>query len=139
MISLVATAVTGEERIAFTGDGGPTILLLRVLAALDGARERPRHRQLDGRFDPVTADWPDAAALLVAADEVPPQRLASAAVLGAVGVGGGLRPVRGIVPAVQAARAHGIRLAIVPAASAREACLVDGVDMLAARDLAEVA
>ncbi|MDT7785194.1 MAG: magnesium chelatase family protein [Pseudonocardiales bacterium] len=143
MISLVATAAPGEERITFTGDGDPTTLLLRVLAALDGAGERSRHRQVEVRLDPITAGWPDAAAvavaMLAAADDVPPQRLAGTAVLGEVGLDGGLRPVRGTVPAVQAARAHGIRRIIVPAAAAREASLVDGVDVLAGRDLAEVA
>ncbi|RAS59512.1 magnesium chelatase family protein [Lentzea atacamensis] len=143
MIRLIATAAPGEERITFTGDGDPTTLLLRVLAALDGAGERDRHHQVEVRLDPVTAQWPDAAAvavaMLAAANDVPAERLAGSAVLGEVGLDGGLRPTRGTVSAVQAARAHGIRRVIVPAAAAREALLIDGAEVLAGRGLSDVA
>lgn len=143
MIKLIATAVPGEERITFTGDGDPTSLLLRVLTALDGAGERDRHHQVEMHLDPLIARWPDAAAIavamLAAASDVPAERIADTAVLGEVGLDGGLRPTRGTVSAVQAARAHGISRVIVPAAAAREAFLVDGVEVLAGRDLAEVA
>lgn len=58
--------------------------------------------------------------------------------LGEVGLDGSLRGVRGVLPGVLAARAAGLRTVVVPAASADEAALVGGVQVLAAEHLTEV-
>jgi magnesium chelatase family protein len=59
--------------------------------------------------------------------------------LGELGLDGRLRPVPGILPAVAAAAQAGVRRVVVPYANREEAELVEGVTVLGAVDLAEVA
>lgn len=67
------------------------------------------------------------AAVLAAADAVP-RSLASASVLvGELGLDGRVRPVRGVLPALLAAREAGIGTAVVPAQQVAEAQLVSGI------------
>lgn len=58
--------------------------------------------------------------------------------LGELGLDGRLRPIPGILPAVVAARRAGHRRVVVPHANGPEAALVDGVEVLAATNLAQV-
>ncbi|WP_309081869.1 YifB family Mg chelatase-like AAA ATPase [Zhihengliuella sp.] len=54
-----------------------------------------------------------------------------AAFIGELGLDGTIRPVAGVLPAVLAAAAHGIRRVVVPGANLHEARLVPGVDVRA--------
>ncbi|TDN92703.1 YifB family Mg chelatase-like AAA ATPase [Microbacterium sp. BK668] len=65
--------------------------------------------------------------------------IAATAHLGELGLDGRLRPVPGVLPAVAAAAQAGIRRVVVPWANREEAQLVEGVTVLGAIDLAEVA
>lgn len=85
-----------------------------------------------GRFD-----LPMAIALLAAAGQLPLAALADYELAGELGLGGELRPVRGALAMVNAARDSG-RAFILPRISAREAALVHGVVIYAADTLAEV-
>lgn len=58
--------------------------------------------------------------------------------VGELGLDGRLRPVPGVLPAVVAARRAGHRRVVVPHANGPEAALVDGVEVLAAVNLAQV-
>ncbi|WP_127818248.1 YifB family Mg chelatase-like AAA ATPase [Microbacterium sp. CPCC 204701] len=58
--------------------------------------------------------------------------------LGELGLDGRLRPIPGILPAVVAARRAGHRRVVVPHANGPEAALVDGIEVLAAANLAQV-
>ncbi len=55
--------------------------------------------------------------------------------LGELSLDGGVRPVRGALSAALAAREKGIRSLAVPEANAREAAVVEGVDVFALRSL----
>ncbi|WP_007024544.1 YifB family Mg chelatase-like AAA ATPase [Saccharomonospora iraqiensis] len=79
-----------------------------------------------------------AAAVLAASSVVPPDKLRGTVLLGELALDGRVRPVQGILPALLAARRLGHRRAVVPAASLPEAALVDELDVVGARDLAEV-
>ena len=81
------------------------------------------------------------AAVLVAAEVVPPQVARTSVLFGELGLDGRVRRVRGVLPALLAARDAGLKQAVVPAVQAAEARLVDGltvwgVDCL--EDLVEV-
>ena len=65
--------------------------------------------------------------------------VASTVHLGELGLDGRLRPVPGVLPAVVAAAQAGIRRVVVPWANREEAELVDGMTVLGAVNLAEVA
>ncbi|MGW4325895.1 ATP-binding protein [Nocardia sp. NPDC004573] len=81
-----------------------------------------------------------AVAVLAATapDTIPAPRLAGVVLLGELAPDGRLRPVRGILPAVLAARDHGRTLVIVPRESLAEAALVPGMTVLGADHLGAV-
>jgi magnesium chelatase family protein len=79
-----------------------------------------------------------ALAVLAAAEEVPADRVADVVVFGELALDGRLRAVPGVLPAVLAARDKGVGRVIVPEPNADEAMLVDGVEVLGVRSLAQV-
>jgi magnesium chelatase family protein len=79
-----------------------------------------------------------AVAVLAASELVPEGSVRDVVHLGELGLDGRVRPVRGVLPAVMAAEKAGFRRVVVAAANATEAGLVDGVDVLAVRSLAEL-
>jgi magnesium chelatase family protein len=77
-------------------------------------------------------------ALLAADGRIPAGRLRGLVLIGELALDGRLRPVRGVLPAVLAARRVGIGHIVVPTASLAEAALVDGVQVHGATCLKEV-
>ena len=90
-------------------------------------------RKVGSRFDLAMA-----LAVLAAAGAVPPASIAGAAWIAELGLDGRLRPIRGVLPAVIAAKHAGIEHVVVAQGNAAEAALVSGVDIRAAQTLAEV-
>src|SRR6266536_3533566 len=84
-------------------------------------------------------DLPIAVGLLAAAGLVPVAGLARLWAVGELGLGGDLRPVRGVLAAALAARAGGAGLLLVPRGNLAEAALVPGVAVAGATSLAQVA
>ncbi len=78
-----------------------------------------------------------ATIVLAASGEVPAEGLADRVLLGELGLDGGLRPLRGVLPAVTAAVRSGIKRVVVPEPNAEEAALVDDVEVLGIRSLAQ--
>ncbi|WP_394616197.1 YifB family Mg chelatase-like AAA ATPase [Lentzea sp. JNUCC 0626] len=78
-----------------------------------------------------------ACATLAAAGKVPADRLATTVLLGELALDGRVRPIRGVLPSLLAARRAGLHAAIVPVDSLPEAALVDGVTLHGANTLAE--
>lgn len=79
-----------------------------------------------------------AVAVLAAHEVIATSRVSHVVHLGELGLDGRLRGVPGILPALVAARRAGMTTAVVPAANADEARLVEGLDIVPAEDLAEV-
>ena len=77
-----------------------------------------------------------AVAALVAAQVLPADTAEEVVHLGEVGLDGSIRAVRGVLPSVLAAAAHGVQDVVVPLANASEASLVPGVRVHAVPDLA---
>lgn len=80
-----------------------------------------------------------AVAALSATGTIPARRVAGTVHLGELGLDGRLRPVRGVLPSVAAARAAGVTRVVVPWGNADEARLVPGVEVVAAVSLRELA
>jgi magnesium chelatase family protein len=76
--------------------------------------------------------------VLAAAQTVPAGPLTGTLLLGELSLDGRVRPVRGVLPGLLAARRAGLRRAVVPAATLAEAALVEGVDILGAARLRDV-
>jgi magnesium chelatase family protein len=79
-----------------------------------------------------------AAAVLSASRKKPWARLEKAVLLGELALDGRLRPVRGVLPAVLAARRDGWPTVVVPVDNLGEASLVDGIEVLGAKSLGQV-
>lgn len=82
-------------------------------------------------------DLPIALGLLCAQGVVPQASLEGVAAAGEVGLAGELRPVPGAVNLALGALAEGFRL-LMPAASAREAALIEGVEVYGPQSLRQV-
>jgi magnesium chelatase family protein len=76
-----------------------------------------------------------AVGVLAASDQVPAEALDGCAVSGELSLGGGLRPVRGVLSIALGCREAGLRRLVVAAESSPEAALVDGLDVCAVPDL----
>lgn len=80
-----------------------------------------------------------AIALLRAGGVVPHDDARPTAAIGELGLDGRLRPSRGVLPMVLAARRCGMERVLVPAANADEAALVDDIEVIGAVSLAHAA
>lgn len=80
-----------------------------------------------------------AVSALAAGGAVQQRSISRTVHIGELGLDGRVRPVPGVLPAVFAAARAGFDQVIVPHANADEARLVPGIDVRAARSLAEVA
>jgi len=76
-----------------------------------------------------------ACAVLSADRKKPWHRLDKTVLLGELALDGRVRPVRGVLPAVLAAKRQGWPTVVVPAANLAEASLVDGIEVLGVRTL----
>ncbi|QRY82841.1 YifB family Mg chelatase-like AAA ATPase [Tsukamurella tyrosinosolvens] len=83
-------------------------------------------------------DLPLAIAILLAAERVSVGRIDGAVLLGELALDGRVRAVRGVLPAVLAAKESGFTRAVVPLANLDEAGLVDGIEVFGAAHLSEV-
>ena len=79
-----------------------------------------------------------AAGVLAAAGTVSSDAVDRLVLLGELGLDGSVRAIRGVLPAVLAAAAAGHPQVVVPAPNAEEAALVDRIDVLPVRTLAEL-
>lgn len=154
--SVAVTGVDGQlvEIEADIGRGFPAVHLVGLPdTALQEARDRIRAAVANSG-----EEWPDSkvilalspatlpkvgsvydlalvAAVLDAAKQVKRQRLRETVLLGELALDGRLRSVRGILPAVLAAKNAGWATVVVPVQSLPEAGLVGGVEVLGAHDL----
>lgn len=157
--SVAVSGVDGQlvEIEADIGQGLPSVHLVGLPdTSLQESRDRVRaavansgEKWPDGRvtlaLSPATLpkvgstyDLALAAAVMDAADAVPSSRLAATVLLGELALDGRLRRVRGILPAVLAARRQGRSAVVVPEAALAEAGLVAGIDVLGASSLRDV-
>ncbi len=83
-------------------------------------------------------DLPIALGVLAATGVLEPEVFERTLIVGELALDGYVRHVRGILPMTALAREQGFSAIIVPEADAREAALVPGVDVIAARCLADI-
>src|SRR5947209_8841894 len=80
-----------------------------------------------------------ALGVLAASGQIPVHSLADYAVFGELSLGGDLRDAPGALAVAEGARRAGLRRLIVPRESAREAALVDGLEVAGVSTLREAA
>jgi magnesium chelatase family protein len=79
-----------------------------------------------------------AIGILAALGRIPAGALDGTAILGELSLSGAIQRVRGVLPVLRNAQAHGARRAIVPLANAAEAAHVPGVEVRAAGHVLDV-
>ncbi|WP_194824167.1 YifB family Mg chelatase-like AAA ATPase [Nocardia sp. XZ_19_231] len=158
-LSVAVTGVDGQlvEIEADIGQGLPSVNLVGLPdTALQESRNRVRsavantgEKWPDGRvilaLSPATLpkvgsvyDLALAVSVLDASGAVPGDRLVKTVLLGELALDGRVRRVRGVLPAVIAARAAGLPTVVVPAEAVAEAGLVEGIEVLGATSLRAV-
>ncbi|WP_437601938.1 YifB family Mg chelatase-like AAA ATPase [Sorangium sp. So ce590] len=117
---------------------------IRVRAALQQLNVDLHQHGVSVRVEPEevasrgTFDVPMALTLLALLGQISTASLKDMLFLGELSFGGAIRPVRGVLPSLRGAIAHGITRAIVPKANAREAASVHGMRVLVADHLLEL-
>jgi magnesium chelatase family protein len=114
----------------------------RVRAAIFNSGETWPNRHVTVSLYPASLpkrgssfDLAIAAAVLAAAEAVPPRSCARLVMIGELGLDGRVRPVPGVLPAVLAAALAGYGAVVVPQANAAEAELVPGIKVIAVSSL----
>ena len=114
-----------ERAVVNSGYSRPTDRIVINLAPADFPKEAS------------SFDLPIALGLLAASGQLAHDRLGTHAVVGELTMDGNVRGVRGALAMTLAARDRGCRAILVPTANAREAAVVDGIDVIAVGSLAE--
>lgn len=116
----------------------------RVIAAVRSSGLEATPRKITVNLAPADVpkegsalDLPIAIGLLAASGQAPTPA-ADVCLAGELGLDGGLRTVRGAVAAAVCCASHGMQTLILPEHAAREAAIVPGIRVLAARNLTEV-
>lgn len=118
---------------------------VRVLAAVRACGVKLPSKRIvvnlapsDLRKEGPGLDLPIAVALLAASQSLPPQALEGLRFLGELSITGEVRPVRGALPVAMEARRAGARALVVPEANAREAAVVEGLEVHAVGHLGQL-
>lgn len=82
-------------------------------------------------------DLPIAIALLLASETLKNDTINQYCIVGELSLDGSVKPVKGILPMVIAARDQGLGTAIVPAANSNEAAVVKGMEIIGIHHLSE--
>lgn len=93
----------------------------------------------DVRKEGAAYDLPIALALLWATKQIQAPQIADFMIMGELSLSGNVRPIKGALPMAIQARRMGFKGLIVPKVNAREAAIVDGVDVFGVDTLAEAA
>jgi len=154
LLGLTGTLVDIEVDIS---DGLPIYTLLglpdtalmeskdRIRAALINSGENWPNRKVTVSLTPAwlpksgsNFDLPIAVGLLRVQSLIPTTDSSREILIGELGLDGQIRPVRGVLPALLAAKRNGINRAIVPAENFQEASLVTDLEVLAFANLRQL-
>jgi len=147
VVEIEADLSAGLPGLTFTGLADVSVVEARDrirAAVLNSGAEWPNRRitiallPADVRKAGSRFDLALAVAVLAAAQAVPRDAIAGLAWVAELGLDGRLRAVRGVLPALVAARQAGVRRVVVAEPNGAEAALVRGLDVRAAGTLSEV-
>jgi len=83
-------------------------------------------------------DLPIAIGIIAAEGLLTPEQTAGIMLVGELSLDGRIKPIRGALPMAVKAKEAGIKRIVIPHDNAKEAAVVDGVDVYGAKDLSEV-
>lgn len=91
----------------------------------------------DLRKEAALFDLPIALGMLVATGQLLPEQVRDVAIVGELALEGSVRPIKGALSIAMSALQKGFRRLVVPAPNAREAAVVDGIEVFGVGGLAE--
>lgn len=117
----------------------------RIISALQVSGYKfPRNRIVvnmapaDIRKEGASYDLPLAIGILAAAEELDASRLDQFMLMGELSLDGSLQPIKGVLPIAIKAREEGFKGLIIPRQNAREAAVVNNLDVYGAETIKEV-
>ena len=116
----------------------------RIRAAFENSQLRMTAKKMvvnlapaDLRKEGTAFDLPIAVGILAATQQVSDEMLPSTMLMGELSLDGAVKAVKGVLPMVVRARQEGLKRVILPAENAAEGAVVDGIEVVAVRTLAE--
>jgi magnesium chelatase family protein len=91
----------------------------------------------DIRKEGSAYDLPLALGILAASGQIDAARLEETLIMGELSLDGGLQPIRGALPMAVNAKNEGFKSFILPVQNAREAAVVEGIDVYGVSDIKE--
>lgn len=92
----------------------------------------------DIRKEGSAYDLPLAIGVLAASEQLNAERFGEYMIMGELSLDGSLHPIKGVLPIAIEARKHGFKGIILPAENAREAAVVDDLEVLGVQHITEV-
>lgn len=161
LVKTFSAAVFGIEAVPVTIEVDVTRGVRYMLVGLPDAAVKESQQRIESAFRAVGLRWPGrqviinmapadirkegssydlplAVGILSGAEMVTGNRLDGMLLTGELSLDGTIKPVRGVLPMALQARASGFRGMVVPAENAREAAVVDGIDVYAMGSLDDV-
>jgi magnesium chelatase family protein len=162
LVKVFGSAVYGVDAITITIEvdtpGGPLGYFIvglpdnavkesteRVLSAImNTGYERPRTKMVvnmapaDIRKAGAAYDLPIALGFLAATGQLPPERLSEYVIMGELSLDGSVKPIKGSLPIAIQSRAEKFKGLFVPKENAREAALVNNLDVYGVEHIKEV-
>lgn len=91
----------------------------------------------DLRKEGTMLDLPVAVGILISLGHLSGESIADTVLLGELGLSGEIKPVRGILPIVTRAKESGMRRCILPQGNAMEGAVVEGIEIIGVKDVAQ--
>ena len=117
----------------------------RIASALEYTGHKLPRKQIvinmapaDIRKEGSAYDLPLAIGILAAADTIKSEELERFVIMGELSLDGGLQPIKGILPIAIKAREEGFKGFILPKQNAREAAVVNNLDVYGVENITEV-
>lgn len=83
-------------------------------------------------------DLPIAVAIMAALKEIPITRLKDTLFVGELGLDGKIRGIEGVLPIVIEAKKRGMKCCVIPGENIKEGALIEGIEVIGAKELTEV-
>lgn len=92
----------------------------------------------DIRKEGAAYDLPLAVGIMAVSNQVDSAKLSQYVIMGELSLDGALNPIRGVLPMAIQAKKEGYKGIIIPRENAREAAVVEGLEVIGANDLSQV-
>lgn len=117
----------------------------RITSALQYTGYKFPHKQIvinmapaDIRKEGSAYDLPLAIAIMAGSEQIPADTLEQYVIMGELSLDGGLQPIKGVLPIAIKAREDGFKGLILPKQNAREAAVVNNLDVYGVENITEV-